>query len=51
MLTHNELDGPVVQQLQDLDRVSRVQVRLGALLSRLNGPARIPNGFKWLHFL
>ena len=51
MLTHNELDEPAVQQLQDLDEVGKVQVRLGALLARPAGLTRTPGGLKWLHFL
>ena len=51
MLTHNELDEPVVQQLQDLDEVGKVQVRLGALLARPAGLTRTPGGLNWLHFL
>ena len=37
MLTHNELEEPVVQQLEDLDEVGKVQVRLGSLLARPAG--------------
>ena len=51
LLTKHELEEPVVQQLQDLDKVSRSQVRLGSLLIRPRRPSRIPDDHKWLHFL
>ena len=48
MLTHNELEEPVVQQLEDLEEVDKVQVRLGSLLARpagLNQPQSAANGY------
>ena len=51
LLTKHELEEPVVQQLQDLDKVSRLQVRLGSLLIRPRRPSRISDDHKWLHSL